>query len=730
MKSFTIIILSTLIALPLVAVAQIPHTLSYQGILADTAGTPKPDGSYNFTFRLYPVSSGGTAIWSETKSAQVKHGLFSTILGSVTPIPDSVKFDRQYWLGVQVASDPELSPRMQLSSVGSSMNSLRADVAQTVPDGSIVGGKIASGQVVKSINNLHDNLTMRGANGASITTNGDTITVTASGGGGGGIGTIQNTDNALNVINPAGPTTTVNVRIPFTINGNMGVGTTTPQGLLDVNSGSGGSDVSALFVRADPGVFGRGGIIHHQSSTYAWQELAQTTSSATDGYLAFHYVNRATPGTKVTSNVLALRGNGNVGIGTTTPSSRLEIAAQDGLAITGYQPFLTLRDANAGVNTRGVIQSVDGGLNLFANSYLIGLNPTAFIHLDPSGNVGIGTPTPTSGKLQVENSAGNAIYASSSSNNAVYGTSGTGDGVAGINSGNTGIGVYGQSNSGFGMYALSSSGIAMYGSSSSSIGVNGSSGSNIGVKGESNGSDGVLGYSTGWIGVHGIGTGGFSTGVQGEGGLTGVSGRATGTGPSLVGVYGITTNPGFAGYFAGDVVVTGNLSKGGGSFKIDHPLDPANKYLYHSFVESPDMMDIYNGIVTLDTDGEATVVLPEWFDALNKDFRYQLTAIGAPGPNLYVAEEIADNQFRIAGGTSGKKVSWQVTGIRKDAYAQKHRIPVEEMKSERERGYYLHPEAFGQTQEKSIEWAIHPEMMKKHEEQPLRPPSIDPPKEK
>jgi hypothetical protein len=182
-----------------------------------------------------------------------------------------------------------------------------------------------------------------------------------------------------------------------------------------------------------------------------------------------------------------------------------------------------------------------------------------------------------------------------------------------------------------------------------------------------------------------------------------------------VGVYGITSNGGNAGYFAGDAVVTGNLSKGGGSFKIDHPLDPENKYLYHSFVESPDMMDIYNGLVVLEADGGATVALPEWFDALNKDFRYQLTAVGAPGPNLYVAQEIVGNRFRIAGGTGGKKVSWQVTGIRKDAYAEKHRIPVEEMKSEKERGYYLHPDAFGQPREKSIEWAIHPELMKKHD---------------
>ncbi|MGH9844628.1 MAG: hypothetical protein ACREEM_38400 [Blastocatellia bacterium] len=81
--------------------------------------------------------------------------------------------------------------------------------------------------------------------------------------------------------------------------------------------------------------------------------------------------------------------------------------------------------------------------------------------------------------------------------------------------------------------------------------------------------------------------------------------------------------------------MVGTLSKGGGSFKIDHPLDPENKYLYHSFVESPDMMNIYNGVVTLDETGQAEVELPDYFSALNRDFRYQFTAamIRSPHPH-------------------------------------------------------------------------------------------------
>lgn len=140
--------------------------------------------------------------------------------------------------------------------------------------------------------------------------------------------------------------------------------------------------------------------------------------------------------------------------------------------------------------------------------------------------------------------------------------------------------------------------------------------------------------------------------------------------------------------------VTGLWQTSGGTYKIDHPLDPANKYLYHSFVESPEMMNVYNGNVVLDAAGEAIVEMADWFEALNKTFRYQLTPIGAPGPNLYVSQEINGNTFRIAGGTPGMKVSWQVTGVRQDPFASENRVQVEVEKESFNKGKYLHPRAW------------------------------------
>ena len=142
-------------------------------------------------------------------------------------------------------------------------------------------------------------------------------------------------------------------------------------------------------------------------------------------------------------------------------------------------------------------------------------------------------------------------------------------------------------------------------------------------------------------------------------------------------------------FLSGNVNISGNISKQGGSFKIDHPLDPTNKWLYHSFVESPDMMNIYNGNITTDANGDASVELPEYFDALNEHFRYQLTVIGSFAQAI-IAQEIQNNIFTIKTDQPNVKVSWQVTGIRKDDFAQDNRIPNEVEKTGRDKGKKLY----------------------------------------
>ncbi|ABF41745.1 hypothetical protein Acid345_2744 [Candidatus Koribacter versatilis Ellin345] len=138
------------------------------------------------------------------------------------------------------------------------------------------------------------------------------------------------------------------------------------------------------------------------------------------------------------------------------------------------------------------------------------------------------------------------------------------------------------------------------------------------------------------------------------------------------------------------------------NFAIDHPLDPANKLLYHTSIESPDMKDLYDGMIELDAKGEAWVTLPNYFEALNQDFRYTLTAVGRSAPNLYIAKKVDGNKFKISGGKPHMEVSWQVTGIRHDAYANAYRGPVEVEKSVAQKGKYLSPELFGASPEQAM----------------------------
>lgn len=144
-----------------------------------------------------------------------------------------------------------------------------------------------------------------------------------------------------------------------------------------------------------------------------------------------------------------------------------------------------------------------------------------------------------------------------------------------------------------------------------------------------------------------------------------------------------------------ELFVAGNLLVGGNkNFRIDDPLDPANKYLFHAAIESSEVLNLYSGNIVLDASGEAIIQLPAWFEVVNKDFRYQLTSIGAPGRDLYIAEEVSGGHFKIAGGTSGGKVSWQVSGVRNDAWEKEHPMVVEADKGAN-RGRYLTPQFYG-----------------------------------
>ena len=131
------------------ASAQVPQTLSYQGVLHDGGGGAVANGTYNLTFKIYNVEFGGTELYDETQSVNVQGGIFSVILG---PIP--LSFSAQYWLGVTLQGDSEFIPRTELTTSPYSFKT------KTVEDGGVTGsalagnavttGKIADGAVTQA----------------------------------------------------------------------------------------------------------------------------------------------------------------------------------------------------------------------------------------------------------------------------------------------------------------------------------------------------------------------------------------------------------------------------------------------------------------------------------------------------------------------------------------------------------------------------------------------------
>ena len=577
----------------------------------------------------------------------------------------------------------ELTPRIELTSSAYSLN------ARSVADSAITDRKIADGSTVRSINTLKDDILLIGGNNVIIDESDHTLTISASAVGG--------NRHSLDAAD-GNPTDALYVDNE----GNVGIDTTNPETRLFVNNGQ-----LSIFGGVDrPGVL----TLRPSGGGTRWN-----LGNAFNGVFAIQRGNliQANNTTSWSDSPFIIQPEGRVGIGTLMPDSPLQV---DGLIHSSKDGFKfpdgTIQTTAAGSAT-GDTHSLDAADG----------DPADVVYVDNEGRVGIGTIQPTkimdiNGQIGLrggdlgnpgiwlKNTAGidewymgktnqggkdqigffrNAWQMVIQANNRVG--IGTIDPLFSLHVENTtpnddDPAIFGRHD----VTDYYGTGVKGVGGFAGVVGLVVPTGTEMycGVIGDASGDDGA---KTGVFGKS-VGTANMKRGVYGY---------ASGNGGTNYGVMGMASGSGstnWAGYFYGDVHVTGTLSKGAGAFKIDHPLDPENKYLYHSFVESPDMMNIYNGNVILDDQGEAVVELPDWFAALNQDFRYQLTCIGGFA-QIYIAEEISSNRFKIAGGNPGMKVSWQITGIRKDAYAEAHRIPVEEDKKGEERGTYLHPEAFG-----------------------------------
>jgi hypothetical protein len=378
---------------------------------------------------------------------------------------------------------------------------------------------------------------------------------------------------------------------------------------------------------------------------------------------------------------------------------------------------------------RAILAGAIGGLAAVVASRFASPDKASATHLPGFGHANAAGGSDTSltattagtALLVTQSGTGTALRGSATGPGSIAGffTAQNGTGVSGVTGNPNSYGVFASNNGAAGSAgAIRASGVnndgvvattaylnslAVYGANTSdgsgiwgaSLGT-GTTGFGIGVQGtsEADTGTGVAGFANASVGNAGSppnGVWGFSFATLGIG-VLGQTSQADG-----YGVY----SKGNA-HVQGNLTVSGSIAKGSGTFKIDHPLDPTNKYLYHSFVESPDMKNVYDGVATLDAKGEAIVKLPAWFEALNKDFRYQLTAMGPTDRVLYVKSRLKGNAFAIGGGTAGQEVSWQLTGIRQDAFANANRVVAEVAKTGAEKGRYLHPKEHGQPESKGI----------------------------
>ena len=738
----------------------VPPLVKFSGVLTDV-NSKALTGTVGVTFSLYNEAQGGTALWVETQNVTPdRAGHYSVMLGSTTTegIPaDLFASGEARWLGVQAQGQTE-QPRTLLMSVPYALKALDAETIGGKPASSFMltpqaggtsaaPGKLPPGTITGS--GTADFIPMF----TGTTTIGDS-SIFQTVGGNVGIATtspaakldVKGTEDVRNTLTlfPSGTHATLTVhgtafevssagKVTF-VSGQTFPGTGT---VTSVGSGAGLT----------------GGPITGSGT------LSIATAGVSNAMLQNSTItlNANSAGGVTTPGAMTLGSTYAIGLKACSANQVLEYSGSAWGCVTLATGTIT--GVTAGTDLTGGGTSGNVTLNLdttkvpqlatnnnFTGSQTVAVpsNNAIVASTAGPGNVGLwGVASATSGGSYgvygtTQDASGAGVFgsnqATSGGSNGVYGTSSdtTGAGVAGTNP--NGYGVVGSSTGGYGVLGSSTSNIGVFGISSSGDGVYGNSSSGYGVYGNSSESDAVLGIgvngvvgrgtgygvygsSSGSYGVYGIGpTGTYGTGttygVLGESGSSSGSGGGFSNSTTGDALFTYNQSGGYAAFFDGNVDVDGNLSKAGGSFKIDHPLDPANKYLYHSFVESPDMKNIYDGVATLNANGEATVEMPDWFGVLNRDFRYQLTCIGGFAP-VYIAEELANNQFKIGGGRAGMRVSWQITGIRQDAWANAHRIPVEQEKEAKLKGFYLHPELYGAPAEKGTEWARHPEMMKK-----------------
>jgi trimeric autotransporter adhesin len=684
--------------------APVPPLIPFSSVATDDGGNSL-SGVVNIAFSLYAAQQGGASLWTETQNniPLDATGHYSVQLGVTKPngVPATLFTSSEArWLGVRIADQAE-QPRVLLLSV---------PYALKAGDSATIGGLPPSAFVLAAPGTGPASTTFMASAASSETQTGMPTATNVT-----GLGTVNFIPLWTSTSNIANSVLFQSAASPFKI----GINTTTPATTLDVKGASTIRGILSLPVTgtatatagknsqplslAASAYNGATNVAANQ--TFRWQaEPAGNDTAAPSGTLNLLFgEGTATPA----ETGLHIAGNGQITFapGQTFPGggsgSGTVTSVATGLGLTGgpittsgtLAIDTTVVPQLASANTFTANQTVNGTITLLSTGTSIVANTTGVSTAALEGNAkGSGTNF--------------GVYASTASP--------TGYGVEGINVATSGgVGVYGIGATGVLALSTGSGPGGRFTGFSASTGSGDSGSDGIEGVGGNGDPDGGPENPRGGAGVTGLGGRGFPVdfeGGDGSGGsFTGANSSAFGDGVDAA------AGSGNAGNFSGNVDISGLLNGSTPAVKIDDPLDPANKYLLHAPVQSSEIMNIYTGNVITDGQGEAAVQLPEWFQILNTDFRYQLTVIGQFAQAI-IGHKIENNRFEIRTSAPNVEVSWQVAGVRQDAYAKAHPLVVEQEKDARLRGFYIHPELYGAPAEKQIEWARHPQMMKRIQE--------------
>ncbi len=699
MKHFTYLFLFFVFAITQFISAQIPNTISYQGVLTDNKGNPVPDGNVSLTFRLYNASEGGDTLWQETQQVAVSKSIFNVVLGSVEQI--NLPFDEQYWLGVTIGDNEELTPRNALTASPYSLNS-HSTIAEPEPGQDLLI-KNAGGEITHELNSNGDvKHTGTGTFGGGIVIGDTTILPIDT------LISISDTSNEFLKRN-TNYKTAANVP-PYGVRGNgtlIGVFGSSYNGVGVSGQSNFGVGISGQSKES----YGVLGTSKDDNGVVGYSEGEFT------GVLGISNKNVGVVGIGPVAGVYA---KGRLRIDSVPPApnqGRFLVWDND-----RYVKYRTLPDGNGSFN--GILDDKplilrniygdtvfsvypDGkSLHTGEEDFLDGIaltdkydDPGIFItqhsiKLYDEDGYSIGNlsdqgfeyynPVDLYDTLELRNAFGNIVTMFAPDGTSLHKGDETFEGDV-ILKGKNGKGIKlvdpnGTTLAGFGRKDLDTGQrLSVYGRAQQPGDLAGAFQGNVEVRGE------IAATS-----LHIVSTDGdtltdfYSDGTSRHKGLeTYQAGlKVTNTDGSSAVELVPNTNPvtEYGVRVKGNVMVSGILNASviqaeTKQFRIDDPLDPEHKYLNHTSVESSEMKNVYDGEVVLGRNGEAVVSLPEWFQALNIDYRYQLTCIGGYAP-VYIKEEIHNNRFKIAGGQDGLKVCWLVTGVRNDKFAREHRMKI------------------------------------------------------